>query len=226
MLSFWRLSVGFVFGAVLWLSTSQAAEAGARVYLLRGLMDLSAGLDDLAVKLKRRGVSATVASYTDETSMATAAIRNYKAGTGCPVVIIGHSLGSDAALGMARALQQSRVPVALLVSFSPAKSNTVPANVSRAINIPVKQRLEQCALRWHRIPWLVAQRRPGQAGECWSLQYREAAQAACRCHKNGHRAGERLRASCWPGNDGLGREAVIVAAAVCHRMVGCRADAA
>ena len=114
--------------------TVGAANAATQVYLVRGLMDLSAGLDTLAAKLKRRGIAARVASYTDEAGVTASAVHNFKTGTGCPVVLIGHSLGADAVVQTAKTLQQSGIPVALLVAFSPANSSTVPGNVARAIN--------------------------------------------------------------------------------------------
>ena len=90
--------------AVLMILVSAAAAspsfAGKSVYLMRGLMDVSTGLDDLAAKLKRRGMTAVVKSYTDEAELTEAALRGYKSGTGCPIVIIGHSLGADAAVRM------------------------------------------------------------------------------------------------------------------------------
>jgi len=110
------------------------ACAETRVYLMRGLLDVSTGLDDLAAKLKRRGITATVASYAAEVELAQTAIRGFKSGKGCPVVVIGHSLGADAALDMARDLQIASVPVALLVAFSPARSDAVPGNVARVVN--------------------------------------------------------------------------------------------
>ncbi len=124
--------------AVLMILVSAAAAspsfAGKSVYLMRGLMDVSTGLDDLAAKLKRRGMTAVVKSYTDEAELTEAALRGYKSGTGCPIVIIGHSLGADAAVRMAESLAKASVPVALLVAFSPASSRTIPSNVARAVN--------------------------------------------------------------------------------------------
>ena len=39
------------------------ADAGTRVYLIRGLLDVSTGLDDLGAKLKRRGIPSLVTGY-------------------------------------------------------------------------------------------------------------------------------------------------------------------
>jgi pimeloyl-ACP methyl ester carboxylesterase len=116
------------------LAAATAAEASAKVYLMRGLMDVSTGLDDLAAKLKRRGIAAIVGSYTDQDEMAEKAIQNYRSDGGRPIVIVGHSLGADAAIGMAETLKAAKVPVALVVAFSPAASQEVPTNVARIVN--------------------------------------------------------------------------------------------
>jgi hypothetical protein len=116
------------------LALAFPAEARARVYLMRGLLDVSTGLDDLAVKLKKAGYASTVTSYTAEGQLAETAARNYKSGAGCPVVIIGHSLGADAALQMASDLKQKSIPVALIIAFSPASIKSLPSNVAKVVN--------------------------------------------------------------------------------------------
>lgn len=117
----------------IWLAAvgSGPAAAATKVFMMRGLADVSTGLDDLAVKLRKRGVAAVVASYTDVASLTETALRESRTGVACPLVIIGHSLGADAAITMARSLERSGVAVALIVAFSPAHSDTVPTNVTR-----------------------------------------------------------------------------------------------
>lgn len=115
-----------------WLPAS--SEAATRVYLLRGLFDVSTGLDALAADLKARGLSSKVASYSDADSFTNEAIREHRRGGGCPVILVGHSMGAEAAVSMAETLKSTGIPVALLVSFSPAYSRLVPANVAQAVN--------------------------------------------------------------------------------------------
>lgn len=129
-----RLGLIAVLTILVSAATVNPSFAGKSVYLMRGLLDVSTGLDDLAAKLKRRGMTAIVKSYTDEAELTEAAIRGYKSGSGCPIVIIGHSLGADAAVRMAESLDKAHIPVALLVAFSPASARTVPSNVARAVN--------------------------------------------------------------------------------------------
>ncbi len=126
-------------GAVL-VGATPAHAAGAKkspahhVYLMRGLFDVSTGLDDLAARIKSLGIAAEVASYTDQPELTARAIAGFERDGGCPVVLIGHSLGADAAIDMADALNQKGVPVALLVAFSPAHERSVPANVAAAVD--------------------------------------------------------------------------------------------
>lgn len=129
-----RWGAGVLIAGLAGVASGSPATAGTQVYLMRGLFDVSTGLDGLAAKLKRRGIAATVASYTSESEVAASAIRGFKAGTACPVVIVGHSLGADAAISVAETLKSAGVPVALIVAFSPAHARTVPGNVARTVN--------------------------------------------------------------------------------------------
>jgi pimeloyl-ACP methyl ester carboxylesterase len=108
---------------------------GAQVFLLKGLADVfSAGMDTLAAKLAARGVHARVANHSTSDSLADAVIRRYQAGGRGPVVIIGHSLGADAAVEMAQRLNAARVPVALVVGFGATRTFDIPPNVAHAVN--------------------------------------------------------------------------------------------
>jgi pimeloyl-ACP methyl ester carboxylesterase len=115
------------------MTLAAPARAGGQVFLMRGFADVSTGLDDLAQKLRHRGIAATVRSYSDEEGLAANAIRLHRSGRG-PIIIIGHSLGADAAIHMAQTLRSAKVPVALIVAFGPATSLSIPANVHEVIN--------------------------------------------------------------------------------------------
>jgi hypothetical protein len=103
-------------------SLSESGEqrvSHGHVYLLRGLLNVfSLGMDDLAAKLQRRGVSAGVYEYGGWQSLCQDAAARYRAGGG-PIVLVGHSLGADAVVDMANQLGQMGVPVALVVAFDP-----------------------------------------------------------------------------------------------------------
>ena len=94
------------------------AHAVTRVYLLRGLADVSVGLDDLAAKLRRHGYPAVVASHSDASAVAARVLSEHKPGDA--IIVIGHSLGADASLDVAQTVAAKGRRVELLVAFSPA----------------------------------------------------------------------------------------------------------
>ena len=101
-----------------------------KVYLLRGLTNvLSPGIDQLAEELPKRNISATVANHLFSSSLATEAIQDCKSGRVGSIILVGHSLGASAAVSMAEQLQQAGLHVALMVTFDPVVSTTVPDNV-------------------------------------------------------------------------------------------------
>ena len=133
-----------VFGLVLMPLGAQSAAnkpqhevaSHPHVYLMRGLMNIfSLGMDTLAEELNRRGVYATVDNHADWESLADQAAARYKAGTEGPIIIIGHSLGADAAMEMAAYLGRRGVPVALVVPFDGTDGYAASSNVGRVLNL-------------------------------------------------------------------------------------------
>ncbi len=117
-------------------SSPSMAASRAHVYLLRGLMNIfSLGMDTLADELNRRGVYATVDNHADWQSLAEQAAANYKAGKEGPIIIIGHSLGADAAMEMGNYLGARGVPVALVVPFDGTQSLAAGPGVARVLNL-------------------------------------------------------------------------------------------
>jgi pimeloyl-ACP methyl ester carboxylesterase len=108
---------------------------GTHVYLLRGWLDVfSTGMDDLTVKLNRRGIRASVHGHVEYHALADTIAARYRAGRGERVVIIGHSLGANAAVEMAARLGELKVPVPLVITYDPTVVEHAPANVSRLVN--------------------------------------------------------------------------------------------
>jgi thioesterase domain-containing protein len=117
----------------------EAGKTGAgrpyQIYLLKGLADVfSSGMDFLQAKLRARGIVGEVHSHSEWQDLAESAAAKWRGGAHGPVIIIGHSLGADAAILMAQKLGDAQVPVALLVTFSPVDSAPANANVARAVN--------------------------------------------------------------------------------------------
>jgi hypothetical protein len=133
-----------LFSAGVWagfFSSSFAAPADPRpagrekVYLLRGFLNVfSLGMDQLAEELRRKNVSATVANHLASTSLLSDAIAECKSGQISSIVIVGHSLGATAAVGMADELQKAGIRVALVMTLDPVFTTAVPRNVQRLKN--------------------------------------------------------------------------------------------
>jgi alpha-beta hydrolase superfamily lysophospholipase len=139
MKSWWRTTVigTLLAGMIVALGSSPSVAASrAHVYLLRGLMNIfSLGMDTLSDELNRRGVYATVDGYSGWQSLANEAAANYKAGKEGPIIIIGHSLGADAAMEMANYLGARGVSVALVVPFDGTQSLSAGPGVARVLNL-------------------------------------------------------------------------------------------
>src|ERR1700756_3248652 len=90
---------------VMWLcllgQDPAAAASSTHVYLMRGILNVSVGLDELAAKLNKRGVPATVYGPMSAGSVASDAISAYKSGKVRNIVLIGHSLGGGTVFSVA-----------------------------------------------------------------------------------------------------------------------------
>jgi hypothetical protein len=116
-------------------SASELRFGVPQIFLLKGLADVfSSGMDKLHAKLQARGIASVVASHAASDRLADEVIARYRAGDRTPIIIVGHSLGADAAVTMSQRLNSAHVPVALVVTFGPVGFPRVMGNVSRAIN--------------------------------------------------------------------------------------------
>jgi pimeloyl-ACP methyl ester carboxylesterase len=108
-----------------------------RVYLFRGALGLifSRGMDKLAARIQRMGVTVNVYEFTICSLIASAAIEDYKRDP-FPIILMGHSMGGRCALEFSEMLKDEGIPVSLVVTIDPAHmSPSVPTNVARFINI-------------------------------------------------------------------------------------------
>jgi hypothetical protein len=110
----------------------------ANVYLFRGFMGVfSFGMDELAVKLNKKGIPAKTLSYTNWRSAFDEIVEETKRNPNgkFPIVLVGHSLGANAALVLARDLGEKGVRVNLVVTIDPTVTRPVTPTVRRYINI-------------------------------------------------------------------------------------------
>ncbi|MCC6948061.1 MAG: lipase [Bradyrhizobiaceae bacterium] len=115
--------------------SSSTRNVGTHVYLLRGFMDIfSTGMDDLGVKLNRRGIRASVHGHAEYPTLVDDISDRYRRGIRENVVIIGHSLGANAAFSMAEDLGKRGISVPLIIAYDPTSPMTASANVARVVN--------------------------------------------------------------------------------------------
>jgi pimeloyl-ACP methyl ester carboxylesterase len=125
----------------------QAPKHGVRAFLIYGLIGgpfpygfgYSLGLDVLRNKLIAAGIKASshvegvVFPHTNVPRLSALAIKAARAGN--RILLIGHSMGADAAVKIAIRLGREKLAVDLLIGLDPTKfaCPRVPANVARAI---------------------------------------------------------------------------------------------
>src|SRR5205823_11986042 len=124
------------FPAVASTANAAAPGSGARLYLLRGVLNIfSLGLDQIAAKLQAQGIPVTVANFVSWSSLADEAAAEYKSGRVRTIILVGHSSGATALPDMIAKLGQLGVPVKLAIGLdSVFKTKLVGGNAERYIN--------------------------------------------------------------------------------------------
>ncbi len=112
------------------------AVSRPHVYLMRGLLNIfSLGMDQLATQIQSHGIDASVYNHTFADFIVGRIVQMYRAGDHGPYMLVGHSLGADAVMGMAQELNTQGVPVALVVPVDGTGSSFAPRNVACVINL-------------------------------------------------------------------------------------------
>jgi hypothetical protein len=122
--------------AVVCIGGADQAAARGRAYLFRGLIGaIDWGMDQLADRVGRAGVTAHIDSHLTWRTAADQAIADYRRDPE-PITAIGHSIGGDSAVQFAEALNAAHVPVALLITYDPTRAaDRIPPNVRRYLNL-------------------------------------------------------------------------------------------
>jgi hypothetical protein len=111
------------------------ARSSAHVYLMRGVLNIfSLGLDEIAGKLRRLGIKATVSNHLYWASVADEAAADYKSGRARTIILVGHSSGATVLPDMVERLDKARVPVRLVIGLDSVFSTTLKGRVGRYIN--------------------------------------------------------------------------------------------
>jgi len=110
-------------------------KTSADVFLLRGFGNVfSRGLDQISVKLKKKGVKASVVHHGEWQSVLAKIILNRKKYGRRPIVLIGHSLGANAILRIADKLKSKKITVQYMVTFAATNPMPVSSNVRKLTN--------------------------------------------------------------------------------------------
>jgi hypothetical protein len=119
-------------------ASATAPASGARVYLLRGVLNIfSLGLDDIAAKLERQGIPVTVANFVSWSSLADQAAAEYRSGKARTIILVGHSSGATALPDMVAKLDQLGVPVKLAIGLDSVFRTRLSGHAERYINFYV-----------------------------------------------------------------------------------------
>jgi pimeloyl-ACP methyl ester carboxylesterase len=131
-----RAISGVCFSAVQPIAGVVAQPAAhVRVELFRGAGNVfSRGMDTLAQTINRNGYSARVHAHGAWRSTVGQIAERHARGQRDVVILIGHSLGGNAALLAADELNQQNIPVALIVTFDATRPRPVPRHVLRLFN--------------------------------------------------------------------------------------------
>jgi hypothetical protein len=123
------------FPAVAGTANAAAPASGARVYLLRGVLNIfSLGLDQIAAKLQAQGIPVTVANFVSWSSLADEAAAEYRSGRVRTIILVGHSSGATALPDMVARLGQLGVPVKLAIGLDSVFRTKLAGNAERYIN--------------------------------------------------------------------------------------------
>ncbi len=109
----------------------------ARIFLIRGLFEVfSLGMDRLGSHLRRDGHAARVYGPASADALTAEIIARRQAAPGETVVLIGHSLGADAAIRIANRVQAAgAAPVSLIVTFDPTSRQELRGGAKRVVNL-------------------------------------------------------------------------------------------
>jgi hypothetical protein len=122
------------------VAKDREARSCAHVYLMRGLMNIfSLGMDQLAAKIALHGIAASVHNHAEADAIVAEIAARYRSGDHGPIILIGHSLGADAVMMMAQALNREGVPVALVIPFDGTGSYATPKNVACVLNLTQRE---------------------------------------------------------------------------------------
>lgn len=123
-------------GDMQWVHANTTGPRAGHAYLIRGFIGLfSYGIDRMTEKVAATGVEANVFQEDQTQVLGDTILAKYKASPiHEPIVLIGHSLGADDAIKIARRLDKENIPVDLLIAVDATRPDPVPGNVKVCYN--------------------------------------------------------------------------------------------
>jgi hypothetical protein len=124
-------------GDMNWVQANTTGSRAGHAYLIRGFIGLfSYGIDRMTEKVGATGIEANVFQEDQTQMLGDTILAKYKSTSGAhePIVLIGHSLGADDAIKIARRLDAEKIPVDLLITVDPTRPDPVPGNVKVCYN--------------------------------------------------------------------------------------------
>lgn len=118
------------------VQTESTEPRAGNVYLVRGFIGLfSFGIDRLTVKINEAGIRAHVFQEDQYKTLGRTIAKAYRSAQDPePLILIGHSLGADAVIKIARELQKEGIVVDVIVTLDPTRPPKLPGNVRICYN--------------------------------------------------------------------------------------------
>lgn len=131
--------VGLLAASVVPLAAQAApAQASARVYLMRGVLNIfSLGMDQIAARLQQQGIPASVHNHMLWASVADDAAAAYRSGRARLIILVGHSSGATCLPDMVARLSAQGVPVKLAIGLDSVFHTSLSGKVGKYINFYV-----------------------------------------------------------------------------------------
>lgn len=121
------------------LMVKKKSFSKGEIYTMRGGLGgvFSKGMNHLEDTLADNyQVSASSTVWFKAKALSDAIIKRYKANElQGPIILVGHSLGANDQIGVARLLAKENIPVALLITIDPVLPLRIPSNVKQEINV-------------------------------------------------------------------------------------------
>lgn len=158
-------------GKMNWVQTESAAPRAGNVYLVRGFIGLfSFGIDRLTVQINEAGIRAHVFQEDQYGRLGKQIAETYKsAETREPLILIGHSLGADAVIKIARVLEKEGVQVDAMVTLDPTRPPKLPGNVKVCYNYYQPSIFDGTGI----LRGIALEQEPGAAGTLYNFNIRQ-----------------------------------------------------